>query len=418
MNDGLSIETNLETFDVVVIGCGPSGAVLSAYLARAGCSVLTLEQSSFPRFHVGESLTGMAGEVIRELGLGEAMERLQYPPKSGVKVIGKEARSEFFVPVAQPTWQVRRDTFDALLMERAQACGAMVRQGTVKEILREGDRAVGVRYQAREAPEGRLTTVRCAVVADASGRGTVLARQGLAGAVTYHDQFARQVALFSTFKGVRRDPGRMGDNTFIFYSETYHWAWFIPVAPDLVSVGVVLPGEKIKALSGREEAYRWGLDHLNPDLTWRVAGCETVEPLRAITNYSYAVDPFVGNGWLCVGDAHQFIDPIFSFGVSFAMLEARRASAAIQEALATGDCTVPFEAYARFSNQGQHAARDLIRYFWRFPVFFGYQTRSHYRKDIIRLLSSNCHTDQEIPAITMMRQGLKRYEQKQSTLAA
>src|SRR5262249_55306118 len=215
--------------------------------------------------------------------------------------------------------------------------------------------------------------------------------------------------IFTQFKDARRDPGEMGDNTFLFYSETHHWAWFIPLSPDVVSVGVVLPGEKVKQRGGAESALAWALEELNPELRWRVAGCAQVEPVRTITNYSYSVDPFVGDGWLCIGDAHRFTDPIFSFGASFAMVEARAASNAILTALETGDCAEPFADYADFCNRGQNAARDVIRYFWKFPIFFGYQSRSELRHDLIRLLGSDCHSLSEIRALQVMRNALKKF---------
>ena len=128
-------------------------------------------------------------------------------------------------------------------------------------------------------------------------------------------------------------------------------------------------------------------------------------------NYAYAVDPFAGDHWLCIGDAHRFIDPIFSFGASFAMIEAQAASKAIIEALETGDWTRPFADYVALCNRGQNAAHDVISYFWKYPIFFGYQSRGSQRKDIMRLLSSDVHSEQEMPALTMMRRTLKKFEQ-------
>jgi flavin-dependent dehydrogenase len=159
---------------------------------------------------------------------------------------------------------------------------------------------------------------------------------------------------------------------------------------------------------GTEAAFHWGAEHVNPDLSVRLRGCERLEPVRAATNYSYVVDPFIGPGWLAVGDAHQFSDPIFSFGVSFAMLEARQASRAILKSFEDGEWRNPFSKYRDFCVRGQTAALDVIRYFWRFPVFFGYQSRGEMRKDIIRLLGSDCHSATESRALAQMRKALDR----------
>jgi flavin-dependent dehydrogenase len=165
----------------------------------------------------------------------------------------------------------------------------------------------------------------------------------------------------------------------------------------------------VQACGGPEAALAWGLENLNPELGWRVRDCERVEEIRAIKNYSYNVEPFIGDGWLCIGDAHRFMDPIFSFGASFAMVEARAASKAILQAMQMDDWREPFAEYAAFCTRGQDVALDVIRYFWKFPVFFGYQTRGKTRKDIIRLLGSDCHKPEETPIVQVIRHSLHKF---------
>ena len=130
--------------------------------------------------------------------------------------------------------------------------------------------------------------------------------------------------------------------------------------------------------------------------------------MRAITNYSYRVEPFAGEGWLCIGDAHRFIDPIFSLGVAFAMLEGREASRAILKALETGDWTEPFAQYTSYSDRAQNAALDLTRYFWSYPHFFGFLTRGKLRKDLIRFLSSDFQTPHDFKSWQSMHKSLNR----------
>ncbi|MEM6931842.1 MAG: NAD(P)/FAD-dependent oxidoreductase, partial [Myxococcota bacterium] len=380
------------TYDVVVIGAGPAGSVAAAELAQAGKSVLIVERHRFPRYRVGESLTVSAGDLLRDWGLEDKLAELDFPVKTGVKVIGRSARSEFFVPVARPTWQVRRAEFDQLLLDRATELGADLRWGSVKRIDEVDGRVVGIGFRPYGHETDVLTEVEAKVVMDCSGHSALMSRHGVAGPRSV-EAFGRQIAMFTQYSHAIRDSGAMGDNTFIFYGSKYHWGWFIPLSSTHTSVGVVLPTKTVKEIhGGPEKVLQWGIENVNPDLHRRLRGLTPTEPVRVIRNYSYRVDPFVGDGWLCVGDSHRFADPIFSFGVAFSMTEARAAAMAVLEALATGDSRVPFEAYAQFSDRGQEAAVDLIRYFWKFPAFFSFQTRGATRADMIRLLGGDCFT--------------------------
>jgi 1H-pyrrole-2-carbonyl-[peptidyl-carrier protein] brominase len=401
------ISSNSEYFDVVVIGCGPGGSVLASSLARAGLSVLALERHTFPRYHIGESLTGIVSDFIKDFDLTEEMAQYQFPPKLGVKVIGRAAKQEFFVPVLQPTWQVRRGEFDDLFLKKAISHGVTHRYGSVKQVFTEGKKVVGVGYKPENSQSDLLKHVKCKVVADASGHSALLSTLKIAGPRKI-DSFWRQIAVFSQYKNVIRDPGELGDSTFIFYSEVNHWAWFIPLSPDLVSIGVVAPIPTFKKQGDSPEDYlRWGLDNINPDLSRRMKNAEMTEPIRVIRNYSYRIEPFAGDGWICIGDAHRFTDPIFSFGLALTMQEARAASTAIQEAIATDSCKEPFDKYVAFSNVGQDIAYDFIKYFWKFPTFFAYQINSSMRKDIIFLLGGDIFPPRQLKAIEAMRKSLQ-----------
>ena len=402
-----------ESFDVAIVGTGPGGSVAAAVLAEAGCSVLTLEKDEFPRFHIGESLTGTAGEVIRSLGLGDAMDEHDFPNKPGVNVIGREARNEFFVPVLNPTWQVRRSSFDEMLRARAGKAGADQRRGRVTRVERDGSRVTGLRYQS----EGESTerTVRARVVVDASGQAVLLSQLGIAGPRVI-DRFARQIAFFAHFERVKRDPGRFGANTSIFYSEVNNWAWIIPISSTVDSVGIVIPQTVHHAIGkpSPTAAMQWGIENINPELAARLGSAVRVEPVRACRDYSYRVDPFVGDGWLCIGDAHRFLDPIFSFGVSFAMSEGERAAGCIVRALETGDCSAPFAEFASWSDTGQGVAADLIRYFWKYPVFFGYQMQNtEIRDEVIRLFGGQCFKPEGMRTPARFRKALAEDEAKE-----
>src|SRR5436190_24080691 len=142
--------------DALVIGGGPGGAAAAMFLSREGIKPLILEQEEFPRFHIGESLTGEAAQVIRRLGLESEMTRREYPIKHGVKVYGSSGVNSWYVRVSSrdkdwqlhdsTTWQVRRSDFDAMMLKEAERRGAKVMQGTATKALMTDDGAVrGVR---------------------------------------------------------------------------------------------------------------------------------------------------------------------------------------------------------------------------------------------------------------------------------
>jgi flavin-dependent dehydrogenase len=394
-----------EQRDVVVIGGGPGGAMASSFLAQAGRSVLLLERTPFPRYHIGESLTGIAGKFIDELGLSDVMNGMEFPPKVGVTVIGTDSHNEFFVPVPFPTWQVRREDFDKILLDRAIGMGVEHRLGTAVGVLRDESGAVtGIQYTA--AGEEEVREVDCKAVIDASGHSAFMSRQGLAGPRQV-DAFGRQIAVFSQYRGAVRDPGVMANKTIIFYSKVHHWAWFIPISPDVVSIGVVMPIVTYKARGQTpQEVLDWGIANINPDLTWRVADAPQVHDVHTIQSYSYRIDPFVGNGWIAIGDAHRFTDPIFSFGVTAAMLEAKAAAEAIDEGIRTGSFAEPCARFAEYSNRGQDAIYDFLRYFWKFPAFFAIQTRGLQRRDFIHLFAGDFYNPAMQETLTGIRRNL------------
>jgi 1H-pyrrole-2-carbonyl-[peptidyl-carrier protein] brominase len=392
--------------DVAVVGAGPAGSVLAYELARAGMSVLGIEREEFPRFHIGESLTGTGGEIVRRLHLEDEMAERDFPEKPGVTVIGQEARSEFFVPVLNPTWQVRRSSFDEMLRDAACRAGASMELGKAGSPIRDGTRVTGVEY----VPEGSATTVRvrARAVVDASGQSAWLSRQGVAGTRVIQPRFAKQIAVFSHFEDVERDPGDMGQVTTIFYSKINHWAWIIPISSTVDSIGIVIPTDAYQG-AGRspQDALDWGIRSINPELRRRLEKARQVESVMACRDYSYEVTPFVGDGWLCIGDSHRFIDPIFSFGVSFGMTEAIEAARAIADSLQDKGSADPLREYARWSDFGQEVASDVIQGFWRHPVFFGYRMRDpDFKRSIIRLFGGQCFPPQSEVTAALVRSTL------------
>jgi Dehydrogenases (flavoproteins) len=379
-------------------------------MSKKGLSVLCIEKDEFPRFHIGESLTGNAGQIITDLGLYDKMEEAEFPNKLGVNVIGSLSKNEFFIPILAKTWQVRRSSFDKMLKEKALEHGVEYQTGMVTDVLRDGEKVVGATYKTAAGSQN----VNSKVLVDASGQTTFLSRKGVAGKRKV-EFFSQQIASFAHFENVERDLPPFSTNTTILYSKQYHWSWIIPISPTTDSLGVVIPKDLYyKECNSPEAAIEWGMNNISPELKRRFKNAEQVEASQSMADFSYRIEPFVGDGWLCIGDSHRFLDPIFSYGVSFGMKEGIRSAEAIATSIQTGDWKTPFYAFRDWSNKGQQIAADLIRYFWIYPIFFGYQMQNpDLRDEVIRLLGGCCFDCEGWKAPSIFSNAIKEYDRKQ-----
>ena len=395
--------------DVVIVGGGPAGAATAIFLADLGISSVIVEAEQFPRFHIGEALTGSAGKLLRRMGLGPALDAQGHTVKNGAVVIGATGRNYFKVPavdlledgVRRPTtsWQVRRAEFDELLLDTALDKGAQLVGGRAVELLTdETGQAAGVRV---ERPDGSDERLAARVVVDTSGMACWLHSLGVTGPKE-RAKYSGQVAVYTHVAGADFNPdGLLGPdercNTVITYAKQHHWAWFIPVDVDTVSVGIVVPAASFRA-SGQpvDEFYATQARTLNPALAARLDGSETVRPVEICGRFSYRVRDFSGPGWLCVGDSHQFIDPIFAFGVHLALFEGRMAADAIGAYLELGE-PAPLKDFERRADSSQAVVQDLLDAFWNQPLAFGYLIERRFRDDIIDLFAGRIY-DLDVPS--------------------
>jgi len=407
--------------DVVIIGGGPGGAAMGMFLLKEGITPVIVEQEEFPRFHIGESMTGEAGALLRRLGMGDAMVQAEFPVKHGVRVFGT---SSWFIPVARrdenwqihpaSTWQVRRSEFDTLMLDEAKKRGAKMVRGTAVKALRTEDGAVcGITIRP---PDGEEENIEAKLVVDCSGMATFLANQKVTGP-KYVGSYDKQIAFFAHIKGGIRDSDASGemakDNTLIFYLKKYHWAWFIPVDKEVVSVGLVVPtAEFVAHKQTPDEFFRAYMPTINPELARRVQNIEYVEKVHVIPNYSYQVRGFCGKGFICIGDAHRFIDPIFSFGISATLREAEFALPHVLSYLKgeRQDEANPFDAYQRFIEKGTDNLEDMVDMFWEQPFAFGFFVHDRYRDQLTDAFAGRIYETEHQPsnAILTFRKLLKR----------
>ena len=406
--------TGTKKYDVAIVGAGPGGAGSALHLMQAGLRPVILEKESFPRYHIGESLTGECGASLKKLGLEPQMRTDRWPIKYGVTVYGAGGKNSFWVPVAERgpnseiipmwTWQVRRSTYDKTMLDTALARGADYLPCEAVAPLLDDGAVTGIQFRT---PQGTVENLKAEVVIDASGQGTFMANRGMTSPKE-RGPYDKQVAIFSQVVDAVRDPGEAAGNTLIFYREKHHWAWFIPLDEEVVSVGIVVPSEYFKAQRlSKPDFLRQELLKLNPELTKRVPNLNFVEEARSISNYSYHVKNFTGKGFLCVGDSHRFIDPIFSFGLYFAMKESEFASQAVVDYFAgkNREAQNPFAEYEAMVDQGQNVVQDLVDCFWDFPLAFVIFVHQRYTADIIDCFAGRIYGDyaQNLPGVQGMR---------------
>jgi FADH2 O2-dependent halogenase len=374
---GAAVTTEREGADVIVLGGGPAGAILGAYLARAGVDHLILDKSIHPRPHVGESLLCSTTRVFQEIGVLGAIERAGFVHKGGASwshfAEDRAYRVAFgAIPslgVAQTfTWHVDRARFDELLLRHAAALGSRVCEGTsaLRVELDAQGRACGVRV--RES-DGSTRVLPSRIVVDATGRGTLLGGQLRLKEV---DPELHQFALHGWFAGVERGPVAAADDIHLHVLPGPRaWAWQIPIREDVTSVGVVVPGSNFVKAGEDPDAFFAAWTARSPVLAERMRGARALNALAREGNYSYGMDRLAGDGWLLIGDAARFVDPLFSPGLSIAAESAREASGAIVAALAADDVrAIRFAGYETLIRSGVDLWRELILLYYRLPRAF------------------------------------------------
>ena len=407
--------------DVAIVGGGPSGACAALYLRRRGIDSVIVEKKAFPRYHIGESMSGEGAAILRDLGLEDRINADGHAIKHAAVTIGGATR--WWVPLMgravdgelfdQTAWQVRRSKFDAMLLDEATSRGADLLRGKALSPLVDDAGAVhGVRVASEDGSELEL---EAEMVLDCSGQATFLSAQGITGP-KYMGAYDRQIAIFSHVVGFQRDDGSNGrdsqpGNTLIFYKSKYHWAWAIPLDDEVVSVGIVCPAAYFKSKHESKEQFLCReLKELHPDLSSRLPEIRLVEPMHAVPNYSFQVRKFAGPGFICVADAHRFIDPIFSFGLFFALTESvRAADTAARWLNGEGrDHDDLFHEHMVACEQPLDGAEDLIDCFWENPLAFSVFVASRYRESITDALAGRFGIETAQPVLKAARKVLGR----------
>ena len=362
--------------DVLIIGAGPAGTSAAALLTEQGHRVLVLEREKFPRYHIGESMLPFCYEPLKRLGLIEKLKDSHFTKKYSVQFIspnGKASQPFYFFnrydrdTIAQ-TWQVLRSEFDALLVENARARGATILEGvTVTSLLREGERVVGVRTRDEDGDEREY---RAPITLDCSGKEAFAA---VRNQWRVKDPFLNKVAVWTYYKGAKRDPGIDEGATTVAMVPEKGWFWYIPQHDDMVSVGVVAEGKYLsrdgvrssEAMFNREiEQNAWIKKYLSEGTQ--------VGPFFITSEFSFHARHCGCEGLLLVGDAFCFLDPVFSSGLMLALKSGVMAADAVHEALVARDFSPErFAGYAALLRQGIENMRKLVYAFYDPNFSFG-----------------------------------------------
>lgn len=384
-------------YDVVILGGGPAGATAATLIAECGISVLVLERAALPRFHVGESLIPDTYHTLHRLGLIERLKESRFPKKYSVQFVtegGHETRPFYFDEhdphESSQTWQVERGPFDQLLIENARERGAVIRTDAhVRDVIFEGPRATGVKV--RLGAEDAVRDIGARVVIDATGQSAFLMnRLGL----KVVDNRLRKGTVWSYFQGAVRDSGKDEGATIILQTEgKKSWFWYIPLPDDVVSVGCtgglnyMFDGSKASA----EQIFERELARC-PALQRRLEPSRRVTEFLTTRDFSYRTSQGAGDGWLMIGDALGFIDPVYSSGVYLALKSGEMAADDVVEAIQQNDVSAGrLGAWQPRYQEGVDMFRKLVYAFYAPEFSFAKFFKAHpdQRRNLTDILVGN-----------------------------
>lgn len=319
-------------FDVLVVGGGPAGAAVSTFLAERGRRVSVIEKDVHPRFHIGESLLPLSMPVFEQLGVADRVAGIGMI-KYGAEFVSpwhKKTQTYYFgsaLDKAYPyAYQVKREELDRILIDNAAEKGVALSQGSrVVEARREDGRW---HVQVDDGQGGRRN-VTAGYLIDASGRDTFMGKKlGIKQRNPNHNS----AAIFSHFEGAERLDGNDEGNISVFWFD-HGWFWFIPFKDGSVSVGAVCWPDYLKGRDTDVDSFLMETIEKCPPLARRLRSARMTMPARATGNFSYQSERIFGDGYMLLGDAYAFVDPVFSSGVHIALNSATHAVDVVDAAL-------------------------------------------------------------------------------------
>jgi flavin-dependent dehydrogenase len=317
---------NIEQIDVLVIGAGPSGTVAASIINKAGYKVKIVEKEQFPRFVIGESLLPRCMEALDEAGFIPALKEQGFQKKFGAKFINSEKRvmdfnfSDQYTKGWTWTWQVKRADFDNTLAREVEKMGVSVEyKTTVTDIKFTGSDSV----TTVTLPDGTNKQIKARFIVDGSGYGRVIPRMFN---MERPSDLPSRKTLFTHIRDVRRMNYAEPNRILIVDHQPGVWIWCIPFSDGTTSCGVVSEPGFFTGFTGTAEEQLRAIITSNVNINERFAGCEFVFEPRTLQSWSSTCDKFYGDGFVLTGNVTEFLDPVFSSGVTLAVTSSQIAA--------------------------------------------------------------------------------------------
>jgi flavin-dependent dehydrogenase len=371
--------------DVLIIGAGPAGSVAASILQRENFRVLVVEKQQFPRFVIGESMLPISMNLLADAGLLEAVQQQKFMRKNGAVFLRGNEICNFdfssqFTDGWDFTYQVPRADFDKTLADTVASRG-------VEILYRHG--VTAVKFEPTHAtatiekPDGTHFDVQAKFIFDASGYGRVLPR--LLDLET-PSKFPQRAALFTHITGDIRPAGSEEGKIWVCLHPQGAWIWIIPFSNGKTSVGVVAGTEFFEKFSGDLETQLRAILASDPNAAKRLAKMEFIMPTQRIGGYACSVKQLFGERFVLVGNATEFLDPVFSSGVALALASSQRAAQILVKQLRGEKVDWQIE-YADHVMQGINTFRAYVNAWYddKLPTIFFAANRN---PDIMRQICS------------------------------
>jgi len=363
------------SYDCLVMGAGPAGSTCAALVAEAGLRTLLVERDKMPRFHVGESLMPETYWTFQRLGILGDIRQMQFIKKNGVQFVSsedKESKPFFFAehddrPCAQ-TWHVNRAEFDQLLFDTCLKRGVTTSDETSVtdiELRKQSPHLVTVKFS-----NGKTQRISAKIVVDATGQQSLIANRNQLKRVNPN---LKKAAIWSYFENGVVNGGGNPEVTCILHTRSKDaWFWYIPLHDGTVSVGLVGDNDFVlKRGQSPEQTFQEEMENC-PGLQRRLRDAACVSRYHVAKEFSYTTQQASGPGWVLIGDAYGFIDPIYSSGVFFAMKSGELAADCITESFYRNDLSA--ESLGRWTGgfeDGVKWVRKLVDAFYTREFSFG-----------------------------------------------